>query len=670
MAPVPVPKARRKSEMRIELPRPDFGQFKEPAAPQNGAQPAQPAGAGQQAPAKMPPLGQEVLQMHTALKNATVKAGEIARFHADTRRLGLPPGEPVPKPLTSAISNELAKFDQCRDILEAHILHSITILTRELNRQKAARAAADARDRNSQVAESSSTEGASSVANMEGLTATPQQASETSDIRKDDAMMEQTKEVEGKDVVETEPTSESENAAAARRASSPGPTAVSLSVLPQVSPDLTTTQLTTQTQDGAGGAARLGRSFPLKLDLSSTALRQTFPTALGVDDGGVERPPSPVRLAPRPRADDPVSALMFPGPSPFGSTLPPYSSQPGSAFSSTSALPLASVVANAMSGAGGSLPGILSAFAGAGGGSGRTEMPNDSANQQQMMNFSESDPLSQTLSSQEDVIDLTQPTPVLETGMSLPMNGGNPDETIDLTMDSPTIPLSQLVTTNKGNTGGTDFTTEEFGLEDEGEKGGDGQQQAGGEGQDSLDGLLSSFVNPQSQGLSGQSFANSDTATQSSNSIIPTDATSVLASLTGSSGPGNQFSGLGMSDPSGLNALDDLNLSNMTFSNMDGMDGMSFGGGNGAGSDVSFGGGTDIGGMSSLYMPGDFGDANGLKDGAVSDSSDPLRDLMGDDDSGAMGGVGMDFSAFLSDMSGNGEAGIGGGDLTGQNGNK
>lgn len=506
---------------------------------------------------------------------------------------------------------------------------------------------------------------------MEGLAATPQQTSATPDISKDNEEAEQKKEDEREDTVKTEPAAElstTGGTAAARRASSTGPTAVSLCVLPQVSPDLSTTQLTAQSQDATGGASRLGRGFPLKLDLSSTALRQTFPIDLGVDGVGVERPPSPVTLAPRtakPRADDPVSALIFPGPTPFNSSLPPYSSQPGSAFSSASAMPLASVVANAMSGAGGSLPGILSAFSGAGGARG-ADIPNDGGtNPQPMMGFGGSDPLS----GQQDVIDLTQPTPVLGTGMSLPMNGGHPDDTIDLTMDSPTIPLSQLVGTKKNDAGGTNFGDGGFGLESGGGGGGkDGDvlQQTGGSGHDALDGLLSSFVNPSSQDLSRQPFAPSDPTARSLNSIMPSDATSMLASLTGASGQDNQFSGLGMSDPGGLNGLDDLNIGGMAFSNLDGMGGMSFGGGGGAGAgdDVSFATGMDIDGMSSLYMPGDFGDGGALKDGAASDPSDPLRDLMVDD------GSGMDLSAFLSDIGGGGEPDIGGRGLTGQNENK
>ncbi|KAG9005460.1 hypothetical protein FRB94_001545 [Tulasnella sp. JGI-2019a] len=634
MAPPPVPKARRKSEMRIELPRPDFSQFKEPAAPQNDPQGSQPV-------AQPPPLSREVIEMHSAIKNITVKVGEMARFHADTQRLGLPPGQPVPKPITTALSNELAKFDQYRDVFEANILRSIAILTRELNRQKAARAAADVKQKALIAAESSSGAGGGRRTQMEDITAIPQEISETPDVGKKDDEMDQTQDSAEQDATENQSTSDP--AAAARRAPSTGPTAVSLSVLPQIPPEGNNSQTGTQSQDITGGSSRLGRGFPLKPDLSSNTLGQPFPTELGVVENDIDRPSSPVTLAPRtakPRADDPISALNYPGSSPFNPALPPYSSHTGSAFSSASALPLASVVANAMAGAGGSLPGILSAFSST---NDTGDMANSNTNQREMIAFDDQDPLSQTLNSQQDVIDLTQATPVIESGMSLPLNGTGPEDTIDLTMDSPTVPLSQLVNNNK-NIVGSSFGTGEFGL---GEENKDEGLQAGG--QDALDGLLSSFVGP-SQDVLGASDGASSVVAETSTSTMPTDATSMLASLTGTSGPNSQFSGLGMNDSGGLDGLNDLNLSSMAFPNMGGMGGISFGGGPG---DGSFGGGMDIDSMSSLYMNNDF---DGMKDGVGADASDPLRDLMGDD-SGVGGTAGLDFAnmdAFLSGMDGSG----------------
>ena len=198
------------------------------------------------------------------------------------------------------------------------------------------------------------------------------------------------------------------------------------------------------------------KRFPLKLDLSSTALH--LPLQMPGDP--VTRISSPVTLAPktaRPRNDDPLSALVLGG---FGSGVGSFSAT-GQSFT-TGQMPLTGVsTVPGLNGGSDLLPDFLALVAQQGG-------PSNANSQSQNMfpvgdtstsNFLNSLPVSMPSSQSinislqnsrpsnsvdADIIDLTQGTPISERTMQLPLNIGD-DGTIDLTMDSPPIPLRTII---------------------------------------------------------------------------------------------------------------------------------------------------------------------------------------------------------------------------------
>ncbi len=172
----------------------------------------------------------------------------------------------------------------------------------------------------------------------------------------------------------------------------------------------------------AENKSRLGRQFPLTLDLSAPGLRfeQTEP------DSDTKPPASPVTLAPktaRPAADDLSSAIQLMAGGMFDGGPLPLGSMPHSSFSSDAQQQLA-VVTNSLNPMMTSSTLLPSAF------------PQNSGEQSMIPS-----------GLNQEVIDLTQmTTPSFNQTLDLPMNVHDDSaETIDLTMDSPTIPLSQVI---------------------------------------------------------------------------------------------------------------------------------------------------------------------------------------------------------------------------------
>ncbi|KAF7367376.1 hypothetical protein MSAN_00800100 [Mycena sanguinolenta] len=111
-------------------------------------------------PPPPPPAGvlvPEVLALATCLKNAVVKTGQLYAFYADTRKLGIQQYAPAPpQSLTAALGREVEKYDQLCDSIESQLASRIHIscaynndderdLAREERRIKQAEAEAEAK---------------------------------------------------------------------------------------------------------------------------------------------------------------------------------------------------------------------------------------------------------------------------------------------------------------------------------------------------------------------------------------------------------------------------------------------------------------------------------------------------------------------------------------------
>ncbi|KAJ6501508.1 hypothetical protein C8R47DRAFT_970152 [Mycena vitilis] len=92
-------------------------------------------------------LVNEVAALSTTLKNAVVKTGQLYAFYADTRRLyvGIQNHAPAPpQSLTSALGREVEKYDQLCDSIESQLassqgissLRAISVLRRDLAREE------------------------------------------------------------------------------------------------------------------------------------------------------------------------------------------------------------------------------------------------------------------------------------------------------------------------------------------------------------------------------------------------------------------------------------------------------------------------------------------------------------------------------------------------------
>ncbi|KAG8976410.1 hypothetical protein FRC05_003653 [Tulasnella sp. 425] len=576
--------------LHIELPPPDLSQFKAPgdapAQPPPAAQ-AQPGPSGASASASQQPAPlfvSEVKEMFYYIRGAALKAAEIAA--------------PVPKHLLGAFRQDTERLDQVCDVIEAKILRFVAVLVREINREKAKAAEEAAAKAALEKEQAEAATAAAAIANANQVV--------LAGIMKADDMDVDTQPDGGQpsDADKMPPPPEPNSSLAPPRVSSTAPSVVSLSNLPSSSPDLSEAAAADQATK-----ARLARSFNLKLDLSGANLRGPF-TGAAPNTAAPDPPASPVTLAPKsakPRNDDPTNAFGLIGPATFNpAIMQQLSAQPSSsAFAQNNSMPFSGVAdpsdTNAL------IPDILSSV--------------NAATQQGSTAATHPDTSLQDFSTDvQDVIDLTGNSP-MRGQMTMPINVDvdGPTETIDLTMDSPTIPLSQFVASKRASvaegvtvkeesdpTAGTNGPSTEGGsAKAEGTTtGGEqaDQDSTGAAADASLEGLVSSLA-----GTSGETqTTNGDVATTTP-SGLPTDATSLLATLTAAA-----------QNPSSDNATNGTGASNDTNTNA----------------------------FQGLIPPGDFGDLSmGL--GGAGD--------MGID----LGAMGMDMSMYLPSADGTTGAGLG-----------
>lgn len=388
-----------------------------------------------------------------------------------------------------------------------------------------------------------------------------------------------------------------------KRPASTAPTVLSLS-----SSLVTEGQRQLSESEGSSGTSkpRLGRNFPLKLDLSGSALRQEFTTEVNVIDQNA--PASPVTLAPKtgkPRADDPISAISLIGPHALdalsAATLSAHPSSVFSANTSIGGLPSSVDPSN-------SLTGMLSNFIG--------PMPSSTFEAQ----------------SAPEVIDLTQATPSFEQALTLPTTSAM--EPIDLTMDSPTVPLAQLVkqptAAQEKSSDPTVASQMDLGIPmdlDVENSAAEAGAVAGG-----LDNILSGFGG--SEDVSSTADIPSGSENPPQNDAMPADATALLAQLTSDAKHDEALT---------ESSLDQLGLGLAGFSDMADLSG---GMPNDADNTTNVLQGLDPADMS-MYLDQTFGAAQIPPDAGI----DMFRDSEGLQ--GLMEGTGagsLDLNAFLSGM--------------------
>lgn len=642
--------ARPPAGLHLDLPPPDLTQFKAPGEGQ--PQPPGPAQAQGQAglpAAQAPPPQQqgplfasEVKEMFYYIRGAALKAAEIVRYQTDMKQLQRVNGQvaPVPKHLLGAFRQDTERLDQVCDVMEAQILRLISVLVREINRQKA-KAAEEAAAKLALEREQAAAAAAAAAASM----ANSNEVGKTETVKAEH--MDLDTQPDGRQPSDTEkmpPPPEPNSSLAPPRVPSTAPSVVSLSNLPSSSPDLSEAAATEQATK-----ARLARGFNLKLDLSASNLRSSFPGPVP-NTAAPDPPASPVTLAPKsakPRPDDPTNPFGLIGqvPSFNPAIIQQLSAQPPpSAFTQNNSMPFSGVAdpsdTNAL------IPDILSSV--------------NAATQQGSTTATQPDASLQTLSA--DVIDLTGNSPV-RGQMNMPINvdADGLAETIDLTMDSPTIPLSQFVASKRasiaeggaGNEGSGPMTGVEVPSVGEGnvkveDTTADAQPanetSAGPAPDTSLDGLVSTL-----SGTGGEAQPTNGDGTTAAATGLPTDATSLLATLTGAAqNPSNDntTNGVGASNDANANMFQGL-ISTGDFGDLGSM-GLGGAGGLGGG-DM----GMDLGAMGmdmSMYLPSADGAAGaGLGDASAAGMFDGFG-LMGDGGAGAAG-AGMDFDNMLGDMS-------------------
>ncbi|GLB36564.1 hypothetical protein LshimejAT787_0308520 [Lyophyllum shimeji] len=188
-------------------------------------------------------------------QNAAVKTGQIYGFYADARRLGIENHAPKPpRSLTASLGREVEKYDQLVDTMESHLLRAIAALQRDLHRE-------EQRIKSEKEAAVASRTRSKSVPLSPTSTQTPLPAV-TDSVEPQDASQP----------VPNAPLPTPTNSPQAPPSAGPGrrPSAISISSLHRP-------------------------AFPLKLDLSSTALRIS-PEEASMFHSGLA---SPVTLAPR-----------------------------------------------------------------------------------------------------------------------------------------------------------------------------------------------------------------------------------------------------------------------------------------------------------------------------------------------------------------------------------
>ncbi|KAH7930584.1 hypothetical protein BV22DRAFT_59242 [Leucogyrophana mollusca] len=213
-------------------------------------------GSGPMLPPPDPPqplaiLEPEMIALSGSLKNAVIKTGQIYGFHADSRRLGIHKyAHYPPRSLTAVLGREVEKFDQLCDAMESHLLRAISVLQRDLAREQR-------RIREAETAAIATRTRSKSSSRSPTSTRIPlPPAAEGGQPSTDVAML-------------------------------PPPNT------PQVSPPPSTAG---RRQSTISLSSLHRPPFPLKLDLSSSALRMTAEEAALFSKGLV---PSPVSLAPK-----------------------------------------------------------------------------------------------------------------------------------------------------------------------------------------------------------------------------------------------------------------------------------------------------------------------------------------------------------------------------------
>ncbi|KII86322.1 hypothetical protein PLICRDRAFT_43918 [Plicaturopsis crispa FD-325 SS-3] len=230
-------------------------------------------------PDPLPPQGilePEMNALSTCLKNAVVKTGQVYGFYADTRKLGIQKYAPKPpRSLTSSLGREIEKYDQLCDAMESQMLRAIAVLQRDLHREetriKDAEAASVATRTRSKSLSGSPSASRIPLPPVSGSSMGPPSDAPPSSDAADSSGQPLAR-------TQTSPTL-SDSSSRGRR-----PSSISLSSLNRP-------------------------AFPLKLDLSSTALRLTADEA-SIYTNGIA---SPVTLAPksaRPTNDNEIPDLM------------------------------------------------------------------------------------------------------------------------------------------------------------------------------------------------------------------------------------------------------------------------------------------------------------------------------------------------------------------------
>ncbi|KLO20405.1 hypothetical protein SCHPADRAFT_991780 [Schizopora paradoxa] len=187
-------------------------------------------------------LEQEMDALQDSLKKTTVTAGQIFKFYSDANRHKVLHFVPKPpRSLTSTLASELARYDQICDTLDSKLARAIATLQRDLNREEARIKEEEERKALEKAAEEKANEQAQ-IVDVE------MQPAETFEFKKPT-------------LTPTGPL-----AGPARRQSK-----ISLSTLHR-------------------------SQFPLKLDLSSSALRLSMDEAAGM---GLTALASPISLAPK-----------------------------------------------------------------------------------------------------------------------------------------------------------------------------------------------------------------------------------------------------------------------------------------------------------------------------------------------------------------------------------
>ncbi|KAK7064711.1 hypothetical protein R3P38DRAFT_2826089 [Favolaschia claudopus] len=207
-------------------------------------------------PDPLPPgiLIPEVTALSACLKNAVVKTGQLYGFYADTRRLLIQNYAPAPpQSLTAGLGRELEKYDQLCDSIESQLLRAISVLQRDLGRE----------ERRIKEAEAEAEAKANSIAGR-----TRSASRSPTSTRTALPPMEVTTNMEG----------------------SPPPVAD-----PAMSPTLSNSSIAGRRPSAISISSLQRPNLPLKLDLSSSALRITAEEASLFSQGLA----SPVTLAPR-----------------------------------------------------------------------------------------------------------------------------------------------------------------------------------------------------------------------------------------------------------------------------------------------------------------------------------------------------------------------------------